>query len=93
MSDFAKQAQEAAEQYLAAIQKIQDASLDAISRVASSIPDAAKDAAKNVPSLPTPEGLPTVEEVSAAYFDFTEKLVANQKVYTERLLHALKPED
>jgi len=91
MSDFSKQAQEAAEQYLAAIQKIQDASLDAISRVTSSIPDAAKDAAKNVPSLPTPEGLPTVEEVSTAYFDFTEKLVANQKSYTEKFLTAVKP--
>ena len=91
MSDFSKQAQEAAEQYLAAIQKIQDASLDAISRMSSSIPDAAKDAAKNVPSLPTPEGLPTVEEVSTAYFDFTEKLVANQKSYTEKFLTAVKP--
>ncbi|WP_420123643.1 hypothetical protein [Nakamurella sp.] len=92
MSDFAKQAQEAAEQYLAAIQKIQDASLDAISRVTSAIPDAAKDAAKNVPSLPTPEGLPTVEEVSSIYFDFTEKLVANQKAYTEKFLTAVKPQ-
>ena len=92
MSDFAKQATEAAEQYLAAIQKIQDASLDAIARVTSSIPDVAKDAAKNVPSLPTPEGLPTVEEVSTAYFDFTEKLVANQKAYTEKFLSAVKPE-
>jgi hypothetical protein len=92
MSDFTKQAQEAAEQYLAAIQKIQDASLDAISRVTSSIPEAAKDAAKNVPTLPTPEGLPTVEEVSSAYFDFTEKLVANQKDYTHRFLTAVKPE-
>ena len=56
----------------------------------SAIPDAAKDAAKNVPSLPTPEGLPTVEEVSAAYFDFTEKLVANQKAYTEKILSTVK---
>jgi len=92
MSDFAKQASEAAEQYLAAIQKIQDASLDAVARVTSAIPDAAKDAAKNVPSLPTPEGLPTVEEVSAAYFDFTENLVANQKAYTEKILSTVKTE-
>ena len=92
MSDFAKQAQDAAEQYLATIQKIQDASLDAIARVTSSIPDAAKDAAKHVPTLPTPEGLPTVEEVSAAYFDFTEKLVANQKAYTEKFLSVVKTE-
>ena len=92
MSDFAKQAQDAAEQYLATIQRIQDASLDAIARVTSSIPDAAKDAAKNVPTLPTPEGLPTVEEVSAAYFDFTEKLVANQKAYTEKFLSVVKTE-
>jgi len=91
MSDFASQAQEAAEQYLAAIQKIQDASLDAISRVTSSIPEAAKDAAKNVPSLPTPEGLPTVEDVFSAYSASTEKLVANPKAYTEKFLTAVKP--
>jgi hypothetical protein len=60
--------------------------------VTSAIPDVAKDAAKNVPSLPTPEGLPSVEEVSAAYFDFTEKLVANQKDYTHKFLSAVKPQ-
>ena len=34
--------------------------------------------------------LPSAEEVSAAYFDFTEKLVANQKAYTEKILSTVK---
>ena len=88
MSDFAKLAAEAAEQYLAAIQKIQATSLDTVARMASAVPDAAK----NLPPLQTPEGLPTVGEVSEAYFDFTEKLIANQKAYTEKLLATVKPQ-
>ena len=35
--------------------------------------------------------LPTAEEISAAYFSFTEKLVANQKAYTERFFAAVTP--
>lgn len=105
MSDFAKQAQEAAEQYLTAIQKIQDASLDAISRVVSSIPDAAKDAQKN-PYMHAHYAQELYESAITDYVDqgyvdqraytayvsFTEKLVTTQKSYTEKFLAAVKPE-
>jgi hypothetical protein len=84
MSSFSTQASEAAEQYLTAVSKVQDASLEAVSTLAANLPDVAK----NVPALPSND-LPTAEEISAAYFDFTEQLVANQKAYTERFFAAV----
>jgi len=86
MSSFTTQASEAAEQYLSAVSKVQDASLEAVSTFAANLPDAAK----NTPALPAND-LPTPEEISAAYFEFTEKLVANQKAYIERFFAAVTP--
>lgn len=86
MSSFTTQAAEAAEQYLTAVSKVQDASLEAVSTITSNLPDVAK----NVPALPAND-LPTPEEISAAYFQFTEKLVANQKAYVERFFAAVTP--
>ena len=88
MSDFTSQANEAAEQYLSAVSKVQDASLEAVSTFASnlpSLPDAVK-----LPEVPVSKDLPTAEEITAAYFSFTEKLVANQKAYTEKILSTVK---
>jgi len=89
MSDFTAQANEAAEQYLSAVAKVQDASLEAVSTFTSnlpSLPDAVK-----LPEVPVSKDLPTAEEITAAYFSFTEKLVANQKAYTERFFAAVTP--
>jgi hypothetical protein len=89
MSDFTTQANEAAEQYLSAVAKVQDASLEAVSTFTSnlpSLPDAVK-----LPEVPVSKDLPTAEEITAAYFSFTEKLVANQKAYTERFFAAVTP--
>ena len=86
MSSFPAQASEAAEQYLSAVSKVQDASLEAVSTFAANVPDTAN----NVPALPAND-LPTPEEISAAYFSFTEKLVANQKDYTARFFAAATP--
>jgi len=86
MSSFATQASEAAEQYLSAVSKVQDASIEAVTTFTASLPDAAKTA----PAVPAND-FPTVEEISAAFFDFTEKLVANQKAYVERFFAAATP--
>ena len=86
MSTFPAQASEAAEQYLSAVSKLQDASLEAVSTFTANLPDAAK----NVPALPAND-FPTAEEISAAYFDITEKLVANHKAYVERFFAAATP--
>jgi hypothetical protein len=86
MSSFTAQATDAVDQYLTAVTKIQDASIEAVSTFAANVPDAAK----NVPALPAND-LPTAEEITAAYFSFTEKLVANQKAYAERFFAAVTP--
>jgi hypothetical protein len=88
MSSFSTQASDAAEQYLTAVAKVQDASIEAVSNFAANLPEAAKNAAKNVPALPATD-LPSAEEISAVYYDFTEKLVANQKAYVERYFAAV----
>ena len=84
MSSFATQASDAAEQYLTAVSKVQDASIEAVSTFTANLPEAAK----NVPALPAGD-LPSAEEISAVYFDFSEKLVANQKAYVERYFAAV----
>ena len=86
MSSFSTQTAEAAEQYFAAVTKAQDSAIEAVSTFAANVPDAAK----NVPALPAND-LPTPEEISAAYFSFTEKLVANQKDYTAKVFAAATP--
>ena len=87
MSSFSTQASDAAEQYLAAVAKIQDASVEAVTNFTENLPEAAKNVAKNAPSLPA-DDLPSAQEISAVYFDFAEKLVANQKAYVERFYAA-----
>ena len=84
MSSFSTQVSDAAEQYLAAVAKVQDASIEAVTTFTANLPEAAK----NIPALPAND-LPSAEEISAVYFDFTEKLVANQKAYVERFYAAV----
>ena len=86
MSSFTAQATDAVDQYLTAVTKVQDASLEAVSTFAANVPDVAK----NVPSLPAND-LPTAEEITATFFDVTEKFVANFRAYTERFFAAATP--
>jgi hypothetical protein len=92
MSTFTAQASDAADQYFAAVSKAQDSAIEAVSTFAATTADAAKNvpALPAVPALPVND-LPTPEEISAAYFSFTEKLVANQKDYTARFFAAATP--
>lgn len=86
MSSFPTLSSDAAEQYLSAVSKAQGASIEAVSTFTAALPDVVK----NAPALPAND-LPTVEEITAAYLDFAEKLVANQKAYVERFFAALSP--
>lgn len=86
MSTFTAQATDVVDQYLTAVSKIQDASLEAVSTIAANVPEAAK----NVPAAPVKD-LPSAEEITAVYFTFAEKVLANQKAYTERFFAAVTP--
>ena len=71
-----------------AVSKVQDASLEAVSTFAV---EPAQPAARSSSPRCRSKDLPTAEEITAAYFSFTEKLVANQKAYTERFFAAVTP--
>ena len=74
---------EAADQVYEAIVKAQDATIDAVSTLTASLPEAAK----NVPALPETD-LPTAQEIASTYFAFAEKILSNQKAFVEKFLAA-----
>ena len=74
---------EAADQVFEAIVKAQDATIDAVSTLTASLPEAAK----NVPALPEND-LPTAQEIASTYFEFAEKILSNQKAFVDRLFAA-----
>lgn len=85
MTTFTAQATDAVDQYLTAVSKIQDASIEAVSTAVANAPAAAK----NVPAALPTNDLPTPQEVADVYFSFTDKVLANQKAYTERFFAAV----
>ena len=74
---------EAADQVFEAIVKAQDATIDAVSTLTASLPEAAK----NVPALPE-TGLPTAQEIANTYFALAEKVLSNQKAFVEKFFAA-----
>jgi transcriptional regulator with XRE-family HTH domain len=76
IADFTKMAGEAADQYFSAIARIQEASLEAVTRAKAGLSDAAGMVQSDLPS---------VEEISSAYLDFVKELISNQKSFTERM--------
>lgn len=84
MSEFMKQNAEATEQYLAFLAQTQEQILEATSKAPSF-------KAPEFPSFPAQADapafvgeLPTAREITQAAFNFTEKLVAQQKSFVER---------
>lgn len=99
MTDFTAKADEATAQIFDTVTKVQDATLEAVVTFADAVKNAPKPdfEAFNVPGVELPKielpkaDLPSAEEVSAAYFAFAEKAVANSKAFTERFIAAAKP--
>jgi hypothetical protein len=101
-STFTAKADETTAQFLDAVAKVQDATLEAVTTVANNVPDVSKFVAElpkfdlpNVPNVPAVElpkvDLPSAEEVTAAYFGFVEQFTASSKSFTERFIAASKP--
>lgn len=80
MTSYSEMTDKAAEQLLAALQPMND--------LTKSIADKTVDAVSKLPSLPTPEGVPTPLEVVTAHFAFAEKLLTAQKDFAFRLAGA-----
>ena len=86
MSDYATQAHQATETYLTTVGKAQDDLVQAITAFAEQIPKTA--AVSGVPSVE----LPTPTEVTAASYEFAEKMLAQNRKYTDQLIAVLTPE-
>jgi hypothetical protein len=83
--DYTAQIEKASEQYLNTLATAQDNLVKAISAFV-----------KQIPSLPAVPGLPAVDvtapsKITAASYDFAEKLLAQTRTHTDQVLAALVP--
>ncbi len=84
MTTYTELTEKAAEQILAAIQPMNE--------LTSSVADRTIEAVSKLPSVPTPDGVPTPLEVVTAHFAFAEKLLTAQKDFAFRLAGAATPQ-
>lgn len=85
MSDYTTQAHKATESYLSTVAKAQDDLVAAVAAFAKQLPKATE-----VPGMPTAD-LPTPSEITAASFDFAEKMLAQNRAHTDQLIAVLTP--
>jgi hypothetical protein len=86
MSNYAKLAAEAGDQYLTFLAESQDQFLKMVGTTTSFVP--AMPAMSAAPGL----DIPTPKEIAEANFSFATKLVKQQKAFTDKLFSALTPE-
>ena len=81
----------------AAFYDIVDKMVESSKTLTASLPEAPKVPAFEIPGVELPKfdlpelDLPTTDEVTAAYFNFVDQMVANSKSFTERLIAAATP--
>ncbi len=85
MSDYTTQAGKAAESYLTTVAKAQDDLIKTVTAFVKQLPKTPE-----VPGAPTAD-LPTPSEITAVSFDFAEKMLAQNRAYTDQLIAALEP--
>jgi len=86
MTDYIAEATKVSEQYLATLAKAQDDYVAAVESFVKQIP------ALPQPTVPAPVAdLPSVGDVTAVSFDFAEKVLAQQRATTDKLIAALTP--
>ena len=80
------------------ITKVQDQILETLASIQKPVVDLVKKAAERaesvvpeVPAVPGTDRLPTVNELIVTQFAFAEKLLTQQKDFTNALLEAVKP--
>ncbi len=84
MTTYTEMTEKAADQILAAMKPMNE--------LTSSVADMTIEAVSKLPSVPTPEGVPTALEVVTAHFAFAEKLLTAQKDFAFRLAGAATPQ-
>jgi len=84
MANYVKLAADAGDQYLASLAEIQENFLKASAAFTARF-------AANMPSFETPAPVPTAQEVTDASFAFAQKLLKQQKTFTEKLFASSTP--
>jgi hypothetical protein len=90
MTDFIAESNKAADQYLAAVAQVQDQFVQAIEAFVKNLPELPKPAVE-LPAFDLPVDLPKAEDVTAATFDFAEKVLAQHRAATDKLVAVLAP--
>jgi|GEM_PF-5391217 len=86
MTDYIAEANKATEQYLSTLAKAQDDFVTAVETFVKQIP------ALPQPAVATPNlDLPSAGDVTAVSFDFAEKVLAQQRATTDKLIAVLTP--
>ena len=88
MSEYAKFASNAGDQYLSALAEAQDTFLKSITPYTQM--------AASMPQVPAPHyapELPTMAEIAEANFAFASKLLKQQKKFAEKLFAATSPQE
>ena len=86
MTDYIAEANKAGEQYLTTLAKAQDDFVAAVEAFVKQIP------ALPQPAVATPTlDLPSAGDVTAVSFDFAEKILAQQRATTDKLIAVLTP--
>jgi hypothetical protein len=86
MTDYVAEANKATEQYLTALAKTQNEFVKAVEAFVKQIPALPKPAV-DVPAV----DLPSAGDVTAVSFDFAEKVLAQQRATTDKLIAVLTP--
>lgn len=90
MSDYIAEAKKATEQYLTALAKVQDDFVKAVAEFVKHAPKAPE--GFELPKFDVPAvDLPSPREVSDVSFEFAEKLLTQQRTYTDKLIGVLAP--
>ena len=87
MTDFVAEASKTADEFLATVAKVQDNFVEAVAAFVKALPEFPKPAVE----VPVPADLPKAEDVTAATFDFAEKVLAQSRATTDKLFAALAP--
>jgi hypothetical protein len=87
MTDFVAEASKTADEFLATVAKVQDNFVEAVAAFVKALPEFPKPAVE----VPVPADLPKPEDVTAATFDFAEKVLAQGRATTDKLFAALAP--
>jgi len=87
MTDYVAEATKTADEFLANVAKVQDDFVQAVATFVKALPELPKPAVE----VPVPAGLPKAEDVTAASFDFAEKVLAQHRAATDKLVAVLSP--